>query len=71
MSSTEPEVASIYETGKAILYIQSILQEINIPQNEATTLLIDNIGALLMANAQQPTRRTRHSMDIKQFALLN
>ncbi len=28
----------------------------------------DNMGALLMANAQQPTRRTRH-MGIKYFAL--
>ena len=54
--------------GKAILYIRSILDDINIPQEEATTLFIDNNGALLMANAQQPTRRTRH-MDIKHFAL--
>ena len=53
---------------KAILYIWYILDEINIPQDEATTLFIDNNGALLMANAQQPTRHTRH-MDIKYFAL--
>ena len=70
MSSTEAEFTAACEAGKAILYIRSILQEIKIPQNEATTLFIDNNGALLMANAQQPTRRTRH-MDIKHFALLD
>ena len=32
------------------------------------TLYEDNQGALLMANAQQPTKRTRH-MDIKTFVL--
>jgi uncharacterized protein Yka (UPF0111/DUF47 family) len=30
----------------------------------------DNNGALMMANAQQPTQRTSH-MDIKKFALLD
>ena len=39
-------------------------------QQHATILYEDNNGALLMANAQQPTRRTRH-MDIKKFALLD
>ena len=38
------------------------------PQNKATILYIDNNGALMMANAQQPTRRTRH-MDIKKFII--
>ena len=68
MSSTEAEFTAACDAAKAILYIRSILAEINIPQEEATTLFIDNNGALLMANAQQPTRRTRH-MDIKHFAL--
>ena len=68
LSSTEAEFTAACDAGKAILYIRSILDEINMPQNEATTLYIDNKGALLMANAQQPTRRTRH-MDIKTFAL--
>lgn len=71
MSSTEAEFTAASEAGKAILYVRSILEEINIPQDEATTLFIDNNGALLMANAQQPTRRTRQYMDIKYFALLD
>ena len=57
MSSTEAELTAACDARKAILYIQSILGEINIPQDEATTIFIDNNGALLMENAQQPTRR--------------
>jgi len=53
-----------------ILYFRSILHDLNYPQTHATILYEDNNGALLMANAQQPTRRTRH-MDIKTFALLD
>ena len=70
LSSTEAEFTAACDAGKAILYIRSILDEIGIPQDEATTLFIDNNGALLMGNAQQPTRRTRH-MDIKHFSLLD
>ena len=68
LSSTEAEFNAAVEAGKYILYIRSILEEIGLPQDEATVLFEDNQGALLMANAQQPTKRTRH-MDIKNFAL--
>ena len=68
MSSTEAEFTAAAEAGKYILYVRSILDQLGIPQKEATTLYEDNQGALLMANAQQPTKRTRH-MDIKTFAL--
>ena len=52
MSSTGAEFTAACEAGKAILYIRPILQEINTPQNEATTIFINNNGARLMANAQ-------------------
>ena len=68
LSSTEAEFTAAAEAGKYILYVRSILEQLGIPQNEATTLYEDNQGALLMANAQQPTKRTRH-MDIKTFVL--
>jgi hypothetical protein len=68
LSSTEAEFTAAAEAGKYILYVRSILEEIGVPQHEATTLFEDNQGALLMANAQQPTKRTRH-MDIKTFVL--
>ena len=70
MSSTKAEFTAACDAGKAIIYIRSILNKIGVDQNEATTLFIDNNGALLMGNAQQPTRRTWH-MDIIIFPLLD
>ena len=67
-SSTEAEFTAACEAAKSILYIRSILDEIGIPQDNATQLFIDNNGALMMANAQQPTRRTKH-MDIRKLVL--
>ena len=67
-STTEAEFTAACDAGKAIMYIRSILDEIDVPQESATALYIDNNGALLMGNAQKPTRRTRH-MDIKKFVL--
>ena len=68
MSSTEAEFIAAAEAGKYILYLRTILEEIGIHQKHATVLYEDNQGALLMANAQRPTKRTRH-MEIKHFAL--
>ena len=68
LSSTEAEFIAACEAGKAILFIRSVLEEMGIPQQAATIIYEDNAGALYMANAQQPTKRTRH-MDIKTFAL--
>jgi deoxyuridine 5'-triphosphate nucleotidohydrolase len=68
MSSTEAEFTAAADAGKYILYVRSIIEQLGIPQQVATTLYEDNQGALLMANQQQPTKRTRH-MDIKHFAL--
>ena len=68
LSSTEAEFTAACDAGRSILYVRSILDEINMPQDAATSLYIDNNGALLMGNAQQPTRRTKH-MDLKKFAL--
>ena len=70
LSTTEAEFTAACDAGKAILYVRSILEEINVPQDMATTLFIDNNGALLMGNAQQPTRHTMH-MCLKKFSLLD
>jgi dUTP pyrophosphatase len=70
MSSTEAEFSAACDAAKSILYVRSILEELNVSQQHATTLFIDNNGALMMGNAQQPTRRTRH-MDIKKFVLID
>ena len=68
LSSTEAEFTAASEAGKTILYLRSILRELGYPQHDPTTLYIDNRGALFMANAEQPTRRTRH-METKAFAI--
>jgi len=69
-SSTEAEFVAACDTAKLILFYRSLMADVGIPQTDATVLYEDNNGALLMANAQQPTRRTRH-MEIKHFALLD
>jgi len=68
LSSTEAEFTAACEAAKQILFFQSLLDDLAIQQTAATILYEDNNGALMMANAQQPTRRTRH-MDIKKFAI--
>ena len=70
LSSTESEFSAACDAAKSILYVRSIMEQIRIPQPDATVLYIDNNGAMLMANAQQPTRRTCH-LDLKHFALLD
>jgi deoxyuridine 5'-triphosphate nucleotidohydrolase len=69
-SSTEAEFVAACDTAKIILFFRSIMEELGLPQEDATILFEDNTGALMMANAQQPTKRTRH-IDIKHFALLD
>ena len=67
-SSTEAEFIAAAEAGKQILYLRTIMEQIGLPQNKATVLFEDNQGALLMAQAGQPTKRTKH-IDIKYFAI--
>ena len=64
------DVAVSKNEEPTLLYIRSILGDIGLPQNLATPMYEDNNGALLMANAGQPTKHTRH-IDIRHFALLD
>ena len=68
LSTTNTNFIATAEAAKVILYIQSILDDIGIPQFKATTLYEDNEGARMIANCGQPTKRRRH-MDTKAFAL--
>ena len=70
LSSTESEFTNMADAGKAALYIRWILDELQIHQHSPTSILADNQGAIKMANAQQPTRRTRH-VEMKYFACLS
>ena len=51
-----------------VLYLQTILDELHVPQIYATFLYEDNRGALLMAHAGQPTKQSRH-IDIRHYEL--
>jgi hypothetical protein len=55
-SSMEAEFTAACDAGKMILFFRSILDELGFEHREATVLYEDNNGALMMANAQQPTR---------------
>ena len=63
-SSTELEFMAAYKLGKALLYICSLLWDLNIPQEAASLIYEYNDACTDMANAQKPTSRTRH-MDIR------
>ena len=44
-----------YDTGKMILFVRSILWDLDIPQEAATVLYEDNETCTAMGNAQKPT----------------
>jgi hypothetical protein len=68
LSSTEAEFMAACDAGRMCLFIRSILWDLDIPQEAATTVYEDNNGCTSMGNAQKPTARTRH-IDIRYFAL--
>ena len=57
-----------YDTGKMILFIQSVMWDLGIPQEAATVLYEDNHACTAMGNAQKPMIHTRH-MDMKYFSI--
>ncbi len=59
-SSTEVEFMAAYDTGKMILFVRSILWDLNIPQEVAPVLYEDNDACTVMGNTQIPTPRTHH-----------
>ena len=67
-SSTESEFMAAFDLGKMLLYVRSVLWDLNVPQEAASTLYEDNDACTAMANAQKPTSRTRH-MDIRYHVL--
>jgi hypothetical protein len=71
--STEAEFTNIADAGKAALYLRWILEEIDILMKAPTPILADNQGAVRLANAHQPTRRTpkrrRRHVEMKHFII--
>jgi len=68
-STTEAEFAAATDCANTALYLRNILEEIGLPPRHATVIYEDNAAPIEMANAQRPTRRTKH-MEIKYFVLL-
>ena len=68
LSSTEAEFTAAAEAGKTILYIRSILRELGFDNHAPTLLYQNNMGAVFIATADQPTKRTWH-IDTKMFAI--
>ena len=69
-SSTKAEFIAAAEASKLTLYLRSMINNLDIHQDEATTLYEDNTAATSMAKTSRPTTRTGH-MEIKNVALLN
>jgi hypothetical protein len=67
-SSTKTEFIAAVHAAKIVKYMRWILLELGYQQTRPTTLYEDNQAAILMANADKPTVRTRH-IDIQFFAL--
>ncbi len=53
-SSTESKFMAAYEVGKMLLYVRSILWDLDVPQEAANRLYKDNDACTPMANAQKP-----------------
>ena len=68
-SSTEAEFTNMADADKAALYLKWILEELGIIMTESTPIHANNQGAIIMANSQQTTRRTRH-VEMKHFVIL-
>jgi len=59
---------AVYELGKALLYVRSILWDLDVPQEATSRPFEANDACTAMANAQKPTSCTRH-MDIRYHVL--
>ena len=68
LSSTEAELVASVSACKAVLYVRSILADLNLPQLLPTPVYEDNAATILIVNASKPTPRTRH-IDIQYFAV--
>ena len=68
LSSTEAEFMAACDVGWMILFVRSVLWDLDIPQEAATIAYEDNDGCTVMGNAPKPTPYTCH-INIRYFAL--
>ena len=67
-SSTEAKFMAAVNGGKSLLSVRLILKELGFPQNGPAPVFEDNAAAIMNANKNKPTDRTRH-IDIQLFAI--
>jgi len=70
LSTTEAEFYVLAEAGKIMLYIRTILDDLNVPQTPASVIYEDNSGCIHITAAKKPTKRTRH-VEIRHFAIID
>jgi hypothetical protein len=68
-SSTEAEFVVCVRAGKSARYLWSILNQLGLKQQSVTLIYVNNLAAIMMANAGKPTERSRHIV-VQYFALL-
>jgi hypothetical protein len=68
-SSTEAEFVVCVRAGKSDRYLQAILEQLGLKQKSATLIYVDNLAAIVIANAGKPTERSRH-IGVQYFVLL-
>jgi hypothetical protein len=56
--------------GKSARYLRYILNYLGLKQLGPTGLYVDNIAAIMMANAKNPTERSQY-IDVQYFTLLS
>lgn len=71
LSSTEAEFVNASNTGKMILYLRSLLQDIGYPMPQPKALDIENSGTTFMISELAPTQLTRHIYIRYYFAILD
>lgn len=60
LSSTEAEFFAAVGAAKVILFLRSVLHELQIKMQEPTLIYKDNEATIKVVNAAQPTEQVRH-----------
>jgi hypothetical protein len=60
LSTAEAEINALAEGVKEIIWMQNLLQELNINSNQPTMIYEDNQAAIKICENQNPTGRTKH-----------
>jgi hypothetical protein len=64
LSTTEAEYVAISETVREIKFILQVLESMNLDMDYPVTVLVDNVGAIFLANNRTTGERTKH-VDIR------